>query len=74
MSQRATAEEERSPSSAGLLRIVIVDDHPIVRKGLTELIKQQPDMAVCGEADTVDGGGFKPPVPMSSSSTCRWVW
>jgi DNA-binding NarL/FixJ family response regulator len=34
---------------------VIVDDHPIVRKGLTELINHEPDMTVCGESDTADG-------------------
>ena len=38
------------------LRIVIVDDHPIVRKGLTELINHEPGMTVCGESDTADGG------------------
>src|SRR5512147_632942 len=38
------------------LRIVIVDDHPIVRKGLTELINHEPGMIVCGESDTADGG------------------
>ena len=37
-------------------RIVIVDDHPIVRKGLTELINGEPDMTVCGESDTAAGG------------------
>ena len=41
---------------SGSLRIVIVDDHPIVRKGLTELINHEPDMIVCGESDTADGG------------------
>jgi DNA-binding NarL/FixJ family response regulator len=35
---------------------VIVDDHPIVRKGLTELINGEPDMTVCGESDTAGGG------------------
>ena len=35
---------------------VIVDDHPIVRKGLTALINDQPDMTVCGESDTAAGG------------------
>ena len=40
----------------GPLRIVIVDDHPIVRKGLTELIYHEPGMIVCGESDTADGG------------------
>jgi DNA-binding NarL/FixJ family response regulator len=33
-----------------------VDDHPIVRKGLTELINHEPGMVVCGESDTADGG------------------
>jgi len=43
-------------SQTGPLRIVIVDDHPIVRKGLTELINHEPGMVVCGESDTADGG------------------
>jgi len=42
--------------AAAPLRIVIVDDHPIVRKGLTELINGEPDMTVCGESDTAGGG------------------
>ena len=29
----------------------MVDDHPLMRKGLGELINQQPDMIICGEAD-----------------------
>jgi len=32
------------------IRIVIVDDHALVRLGLTQLIAQEPDMAVCGAA------------------------
>ena len=36
-------------------RIFLVDDHPLVRESLTSLIDQQPDMAVCGEAE--DAGG-----------------
>ncbi len=43
------------PSSPEPLRIVIVDDHPVVRQGLVALIDQQPDMIVCGESDTVAG-------------------
>jgi DNA-binding NarL/FixJ family response regulator len=31
---------------------MIVDDHPLVREGLTRLISAQPDMCVCGEAST----------------------
>jgi DNA-binding NarL/FixJ family response regulator len=33
------------------LRIVIVDDHPIVRRGLKDLIEQERDLEVCCEAD-----------------------
>ncbi|MBW8039623.1 MAG: response regulator transcription factor [Planctomycetes bacterium] len=36
-------------------RIVIVDDHPIVREGLSDLINKEDDLAVCGEAE--DGQG-----------------
>lgn len=31
-------------------RIFLVDDHPIVIEGLTQLIQQQPDLTVCGGA------------------------
>ena len=33
-------------------RILIVDDHPMMRQGLAQLIGMEPDMAVCGEADS----------------------
>ena len=32
-------------------RILIVDDHPIVRQGLSELINHEKDMVVCGQAE-----------------------
>jgi DNA-binding NarL/FixJ family response regulator len=31
--------------------ILIVDDHPIVRQGLAELINHEEDLAVCGQAE-----------------------
>jgi DNA-binding NarL/FixJ family response regulator len=33
------------------LRVMLVDDHPITRQGMTVLINQQPNLEVCGEAD-----------------------
>jgi DNA-binding NarL/FixJ family response regulator len=33
--------------------ILLVDDHPLVRESLANLINQQPDLAVCGEAESV---------------------
>jgi DNA-binding NarL/FixJ family response regulator len=36
-------------------RILLVDDHAIVRLGLTTLLNDQPDMEVVGEASTAGG-------------------
>src|SRR5205807_5732343 len=33
-----------------MIRVIIVDDHPVVRFGLAAIIGLQPDMAVAGEA------------------------
>src|SRR5690349_22021323 len=30
-------------------RILIVDDHPILREGLAQLIDQQKDLSICGQ-------------------------
>jgi DNA-binding NarL/FixJ family response regulator len=35
----------------GKTRVFVVDDHPIVRQGLSQLINREPDMMVCGEAE-----------------------
>ena len=36
---------ERAPA-----RVLIVDDHPIVRHGVRRMIEAEPDLTVCGEA------------------------
>ncbi len=41
--------------SANRTRIVLVDDHPMVRERLAEVINRETDMTVCGEAE--DRGG-----------------
>ena len=33
-------------------RVLIVDDHPIVRHGLKQMIDAEPDLVVCGEAQS----------------------
>jgi DNA-binding NarL/FixJ family response regulator len=45
--KRAASENHRA-------RILIVDDHPLVRSGLRLLIDCEPDLAVCGEAANAD--------------------
>lgn len=45
------AQDDNSKSKA---RILVVDDHAIVRAGLTLLINQEPDFVVCAEAKNAD--------------------
>src|SRR6266496_2517613 len=33
------------------VRVLLVDDHPVLRKGLAQMINQDPRLAVCGEAE-----------------------
>jgi DNA-binding NarL/FixJ family response regulator len=35
------------------IRIVVVDDHPLFRESLVQLISREDDLVVCGEADCV---------------------
>lgn len=56
MPMRADRDGPNRSQREPLIRIVIVDDHPVVRKGLAEIINNEPDLTVCGESDTVDGG------------------
>lgn len=44
--------KRRGTGGAGRVRILLVDDHPVVRQGLTQLLAQEGDMIVCGEAET----------------------
>jgi DNA-binding NarL/FixJ family response regulator len=39
-----------SQPAIGRKRVFLVDDHPMVRERLAQLIDQQPDLLVCGEA------------------------
>lgn len=34
-------------------RVLVVDDHPIVRRGFAQLINQEPDITVCAEAEDI---------------------
>ncbi|HVW67861.1 MAG TPA: response regulator transcription factor, partial [Steroidobacteraceae bacterium] len=36
------------------VRVLIVDDHPLVREGLTARISAQRDLEICGQASDID--------------------
>jgi len=50
---KSNAEDDAYVSNghSAVTRVLLVDDHPVVRQGLKHLIDACPDMAVCGEAD-----------------------
>ena len=39
-----------------MIRVLIVDDHPIVREGVTAVLERERDIDVVGAADTLDEG------------------
>lgn len=43
--------KRRAPETKGRKKILIVDDHPMMREGLRGVIAREPDMMVCGEAE-----------------------
>ena len=36
-------------------RVLIIDDHPLLRRGMVALLSDQPDIHVCGEAQDAKG-------------------
>ena len=53
---RAKNTSESRNQLSGRIRILIVDDHPLVRESLKRIIQQQPDLSVCGETDNGSRG------------------
>jgi DNA-binding NarL/FixJ family response regulator len=46
---------EDSGPDEGPIRVLVVDDHPVVRFGVTALLRTQPDLRVVGETGTCVG-------------------
>jgi DNA-binding NarL/FixJ family response regulator len=49
--RRPAIAPARAKTAASKIRIYIVDDHAMVRMGLAALIRSEPDLEVCGEAE-----------------------
>lgn len=47
----ARKKEERIQAGKDKTKVLIVDDHPIIRQGLSEFINHEPDLIVCGHAE-----------------------
>jgi len=47
-----TNNEAENSSEILKRRVLIVDDHPVLRRGLATLINAEPDLIVCGEASS----------------------
>jgi DNA-binding NarL/FixJ family response regulator len=45
-----------NPGKNKSMRILLVDDHPVVRDGFAEVINREPDLTVCGAAEDRAGG------------------
>jgi DNA-binding NarL/FixJ family response regulator len=50
MSVNASVAVTSTPAAAPKRKVFIVDDHPIIREGLAQMINREPDLAVCGDA------------------------
>jgi DNA-binding NarL/FixJ family response regulator len=50
-----TPDASAKPSPGSRRRILLVDDHPMVRERLAEVIQREPDLTVCGEAEDRSG-------------------
>ena len=48
-----TLDSRPAAGKRGARRVLIIDNHPIVRAGLRRVIDNEDDLLVCGEADTV---------------------
>jgi DNA-binding NarL/FixJ family response regulator len=48
-----SAPPAKTPKNAAArrTRVLLVDDHPLIRQGLAEVIQREPDLMVCGEAE-----------------------
>jgi DNA-binding NarL/FixJ family response regulator len=50
---KTMSPENRFNNLSKKSRVLLVDDHPLVRRGLAEVISREPDLEACGEAGDV---------------------
>jgi DNA-binding NarL/FixJ family response regulator len=67
------AQPKPNPAGDRKTRILLVDDHAVVRYGIAQLINRQPDMVVCGEEEAASNalsaiGKLKPDLVIADIS------
>lgn len=50
------AHTKSSPPEPPKMRILLIDDHALLRRGLASLIETEPDLLVCAEASSLQTG------------------
>ena len=51
---RLMPKKSKSKPAAAIKRIYIVEDHPVFREGLVEILQSEKDLSVCGEAGSAE--------------------
>jgi two-component system response regulator DevR len=46
--------DSEQPGTSGEIRVFLLDDHEVVRRGVHDLLNDEPDITVVGEAGTVE--------------------
>jgi DNA-binding NarL/FixJ family response regulator len=52
----SSSSSSASANGVDRKRVLIVDDHPVLRRGMATLISNQADFEICGEADNAQSG------------------
>ena len=52
-SEETTQTDMSVPGRSVATRILVLEEHPLLRDGMTDFLNAQPDLQVCGEADNI---------------------
>lgn len=52
-SEQTPQADMSTPARSVTTRILVLEEHPLLRDGMTDFLNAQPDLQVCGEADNI---------------------